>query len=536
MNFPAFYRYLQIFKFYFARLLNVQYYSVYDLQARTGEAEGDRIRIDSYYANGTYPTAKIFGWELYWNSAQAKSGHNGITVHSPTVPWDGTQAALSAYHAGTGETDPSGTGCWVMRPYELNPYMAGAVGGGTVDDNVALQNALTYCVTNGIGFFVPTDTFLTSAKLNVTGRWNIYGAGFASILRTTVTTIPLIEFNINTTSINRCYLASVQFSGPQSTNVNSCALLFSGDNLSYITNSTFENIYCSEFNAFVKVTKDTQTTSFGEESMLAWNIWSNIHLNNVSSYGWWFTKGSGTGNTWDQIKPQLRGAGAPTWFFDGAGCVVGDILIHGDHNGGRDDTTGSVALKIGEDTVYRSRICIEGSQFDANCDTPLDLSSTGSDEYESFKFVSNNMGGSAELSAAKIPYMSQSVIEDKDVDLRQTGRRIETGSTGALTTDCFKIGVNSFGSSLVTVQAYGLVGGIAATASEYQFYVTTNGVTMTIKEVSSMVHTSGQLVWTCTSVDVNNAKLTLAYAPSSGGTKISTVAIARGHNHKLTRT
>jgi hypothetical protein len=146
------------------------------------------------------------------------------------------------------------------------------------------------------------------------------------------------------------------------------------------------------------------------------------------------------------------------------------------------------------------------------------------------------MGGSAELSAAKVPYMSQSVIEDKDVDLRQSGRRIETGSTGALTTDCFKIGVNSFGSSLVTVQAYGLVGGVAATASEYQFYVTTNGVTMTIKEVSSMVHTSGQLTWTCTSVDVNNAKLTLAYTPSSGGTKISTVAVSRGHNHKLTRT
>ena len=131
--------------------------------------------------------------------------------------------------------------------------------------------------------------------------------------------------------------------------------------------------------------------------------------------------------------------------------------------------------------------------------------------------------------------MSQTIIEDKDVDLRQTGRRIATGSTGALSTNCFDIGLNPYGSSIITVKANGLIGGVAAAASEYSFHISTNGTVMTITEIESMVTNSGQLTWDCTSVDANTARLKVNYTPSSTGTDLSVVAIARGHKHKLTR-
>jgi hypothetical protein len=534
MNIPVFLRLFYILKHHIYKVLNLKYYSIVDLVGRTG-ANGEKILIDSYYAFGLYPTSQGKSRYFVYSTSQAKSSHDGLSVISDTVPWDGTQSTLSDFLAGTGETSPGGSGAWVCKITQVDPFMAGAVGNNSVNDYAALQKAITYHVTNAIALFIPPTTFLTNSTLSVTGQWNIYGAGYRSAIRTADTTIPLFEFNINTTSVQRAYLSDFHFHGPQSTNVASCAMRFIGDNAAYIQYCIFSNLFCTEFNSFVKDEKSPRTTSFGFEAMLNWNLWNNINIFNTSSYGFWLTQGSGTGNTWQGIKPVLRGALAPTFFFDGVDCVVGDVIINNAHIGGRDSVSGSVGIKVGDSTTYRSRWSITSSQYDANCETPLELSSTGSTEYTNWKFINNNIGGAAELRNTNMPYMSQSIIEDKDVDLRQTGKRIDTGSTGAQTNDCFYVGVDSFGSSIVTVVANGLIGGVAACASEYQFRVTTDGATMTITGIESTVSNSGQLTWTCTSVDVNTAKLTLAYTPSSGGTKISTVAISRGHKHKLVR-
>ncbi|ECC1670386.1 phage head-binding domain-containing protein [Salmonella enterica] len=62
---------------------------------------------------GYVPGTNFGGGQFYWDASKPKSQHNGITIFSPMVPWDGSYAGLAAFLAGTGETDGSGSGCWI---------------------------------------------------------------------------------------------------------------------------------------------------------------------------------------------------------------------------------------------------------------------------------------------------------------------------------------------------------------------------------------------------------------------------------------
>lgn len=417
---------------------------------------------------------------------------------------------------------------------EVNVKRFGAIGNGVADDTAAIQSALNYMTSNNVSIFFPSGTYLVTSTLSITGKWMIYGEGSRSIIKTTDTTIPLFEINVNTTTVLWPVFSNIHFYGPQSTNSASCAIRFLGDNVSYIQHGIFDNLYCTEFNAFVKDEKDSRTTVTGLEAMLNWNIWSNIQIYNTSNYGFWLTKGSGTGNTWNQIKCMLRNASSVTWFFDGVDCVAGDVIIEGAHLGCRDTVTGSIGIKIGDSTKYRSRWSISNSQFDAHCDTPIVLSSVGSTEYTNWKFANNNIGGNA-LLGNTLHYMSECIIEDMDVDLRQSGKRFTSSTTGSQTKDCFDVDLDSYGTAIVNVKANGLVGGIAACISDYEFRISTSGSVMTITEIESTLSTSGQLTWSCASISANKEGLTITLVPSSTGTDISTVISSRGRKYKITR-
>jgi hypothetical protein len=58
----------------------------------------------------------------------------------------------------------------------LNVKDYGAVGNGTTDDTIAIQNALTAALSAGLGTFIPKGTFLVTNALNV-GNQRIHGAG-----------------------------------------------------------------------------------------------------------------------------------------------------------------------------------------------------------------------------------------------------------------------------------------------------------------------------------------------------------------------
>lgn len=63
-----------------------------------------------------HPAGGDGGGPFLWNPTLARSSHNGGTVISPTVPWNGTPAAHAAFLLGTGETAPAALGCWVRPP------------------------------------------------------------------------------------------------------------------------------------------------------------------------------------------------------------------------------------------------------------------------------------------------------------------------------------------------------------------------------------------------------------------------------------
>lgn len=66
--------------------------------------------VRGYYLGSTYG-----GGPFYYDATRAKSAHNGGTILSPTVPFNGTPAGLANFLDGVGETDPGGTGCFVRR-------------------------------------------------------------------------------------------------------------------------------------------------------------------------------------------------------------------------------------------------------------------------------------------------------------------------------------------------------------------------------------------------------------------------------------
>lgn len=66
------------------------------------------VQVSSYV-----PGTEFGGGLFQWDSTKPKSQHNGITIFSPTVPWDGAYNSIPAFIRKTGETAPAGTGCWV---------------------------------------------------------------------------------------------------------------------------------------------------------------------------------------------------------------------------------------------------------------------------------------------------------------------------------------------------------------------------------------------------------------------------------------
>jgi hypothetical protein len=77
----------------------------------------------NYQVRGYHPGTTYGGGLFRYDATKPKSAHNGGTVISPTVPWDGTQGALANFLDGVGEADPSGMGCFV-RDHGFQVYVS----------------------------------------------------------------------------------------------------------------------------------------------------------------------------------------------------------------------------------------------------------------------------------------------------------------------------------------------------------------------------------------------------------------------------
>src|SRR5690606_18096980 len=145
------------------------------------------------YALALPQTAGKGGAEFKWMANVPKAQHNGGTVISPTVPWDGTQAGLAAFLAKTGETDPSGNGCWVAVLGEwITPEMFGAVG----DDSARDDYALDACINRGVGRNIWLEgRYALGAPVNISRARLMLQGGIDCRVRPWESTVPYL-FNM----------------------------------------------------------------------------------------------------------------------------------------------------------------------------------------------------------------------------------------------------------------------------------------------------------------------------------------------------
>jgi hypothetical protein len=123
------------------------------------------------YSVSSYHQDEGVGGRLFvYDAARSKDDHNGGTVISSTVPWNGTYAALSNFLNGTGETDPGGTGCFAV----LDEGKADITDFGAIPDSaefvdVPLQKAFYSIPTGGTVTAYPSG-YIINQNITELGR------------------------------------------------------------------------------------------------------------------------------------------------------------------------------------------------------------------------------------------------------------------------------------------------------------------------------------------------------------------------------
>ncbi|MGU1689954.1 hypothetical protein ACSER0_23250 [Pseudomonas aeruginosa] len=145
--------------------------SVADIKNQTKRSDL-KLSLSSYHPLGTSG-----GGEFIWSPSTPKSQHDGGTIFSPTVPWDGSQATLSDYLDGDGETDPSGSGCWLRIFDDVKLEYFGGVVSETIDSSASYLAALRYCISNNKELHLPDGVI----RVNSTAVINGSAALFSSV-------------------------------------------------------------------------------------------------------------------------------------------------------------------------------------------------------------------------------------------------------------------------------------------------------------------------------------------------------------------
>lgn len=141
------------------------------------------VAYHSDYASS--PQGPQGGGLFIWSATTPKSSHNGGTIISPTVPWDGNYGTHEAFLLGTGETTPAGNGCWLRMYKELTSADFGTVGeGATIDDAPALRAFLNFCVSKNAEAKIPAGKYLLNSPIRLTSidRLTIRGSGSNSTI------------------------------------------------------------------------------------------------------------------------------------------------------------------------------------------------------------------------------------------------------------------------------------------------------------------------------------------------------------------
>ena len=129
--------------------------TVANLVGITPDSDGATYDAVSFYNDWEVPAGvPTQGGKFEYQANRLKSEHNGLTIISPTVPWNGKQSTLGAFQAKTGETDQFGRGCWVAV------------------DASGLLNAWQAPVNKLFGQILPAGA-LSSGAVNANSTWRV---------------------------------------------------------------------------------------------------------------------------------------------------------------------------------------------------------------------------------------------------------------------------------------------------------------------------------------------------------------------------
>jgi len=465
-----------------------------ELKSTTGQAiVGASVQVN---IAGTGTKASLFN-----DAAGTQAISNPLTTNSDGeysfYAANGRYDLVLSANGFTGETLFDTVLMFDPQDFTITPQMLGALGNGVSDDYTAVQTAVSACVVSGATLEL-TALHYISQKVVASKPISIRGRGFANTGFTTTdlndaaleiqSNGPTSQYKISVSEFGiRAKVTTGTLVGTDLTpNTSSAGILISGDGTNFLQRSVFRDLKFQGQYAGIKVTKGTRTTGNGQENNVDWCVFDNIQGEGFTyqmKYLFWWTQGSGTGNTYDNIRAQVHSTGVVAQ-FDGSGCVVGDILISATSVNA--SAAGAAAIGIGDGTVYRNNIAMVCSQVDANVTIPF-VVGTGAIVPSNIRVVGTNIGGSADL-WGNLPVVQKSVLWDRDVsDMRalvnKTG--LPTGAN-AVNICSLQIGSN-FTGALIEISVTGLNGGVASGGAYYKFYVVSASGTLTASTVQSFI-------------------------------------------------
>lgn len=476
----------------------------------------------------------------YFDGSQAKP--KSVPVGGDTMTAQGGSSLLSL----------------VMRDFLTRPVYAADFGencNGGADNRAAYTAAAAYAVAQGRGLEFGAGTCLVlSGQVPINGPLkDIGGKGYG------VTNIqgrfngPIflwtVDGSMNNFRVHDMTLSSY-FKDPSSSYSaysSTTALDIRGDNKGTMSYGQFDHLRLQGFYAGLTFEKSLPSSSdvFGYEGNVNWMAFNDIVFQASTQdgqYGIWFKQGSGTGNTFTDLRTAINGApGAPTnpvaIRYDGpANSVQGDQVVTGSHFGGA--IAGVFGVATG--TSYRTNFSITGSQLDAGvknvADLPSDLPA-----FARFDFTGNNVGGGVVVS---LPPMRNSIIDDQLVDERRAGTN-GTGisaSPSRQSTNLFSLTTGStnsqfYGGTYCEVQVDGLIGGIASGVTKAWFGLAYGPGGFTSYALDRQFRSAATSSFFKINATITKGALTFstAYTAANGGLINDAQIICRGGTYSVKR-
>lgn len=143
------------------------------------QIDGLQVQVASFYTGDL-----VGGGVFVYKGSSDKTEHNGFTVISPSVPFDGTVGTTLAFLSGTGETQPTGKGVWcrIWEGEVILTWAGGKESPAPGQNPNAFDN--TPVLNHIVDYFQIVDPWVYSASVVVgqpisilipSGEWNFNG-------------------------------------------------------------------------------------------------------------------------------------------------------------------------------------------------------------------------------------------------------------------------------------------------------------------------------------------------------------------------